>query len=174
MFQEQLFLINRDRQLDVAQVLVDGWVSVVGPNQQVDMLGHQDERDQRDTMLLARGVDRAGQLFPDRVVRQQGDAPIAGKGQFMQIARLVVVLDRLVFLSAHRVHSCAGIGWAHCGAFNDLKQERPGVCGERRLIAGWRYLRTACRYPDLETLRSTKMAEDTTTSLKPLNLVPRF
>ena len=90
------------RKFDVPQIVVDGRLVIMGPNQQMNMLRHEDECHQRKSPLLTRSVDFSSQFLPDRVVRQQRDSPVAGKRQLVQITRLMIVLDRLVFPLAHR------------------------------------------------------------------------
>ena len=65
-----------------------------GIDEQMDVLGHEDKRNQLETTLLARFIDRSGQITAPGIVRQQFHLPIARECQLMQIARLMVMLDR--------------------------------------------------------------------------------
>ncbi len=57
------------------------------------MLRHEHEGNQHEVSPIQCGVDRPGQKPSPRVVGQQRQASVARKGQFVQIARLVEVLD---------------------------------------------------------------------------------
>lgn len=66
-----------------------------GHYQQVDVLKHEDESGEEYFTFFAGCVEAMGQMLPPRVVRQQRLTVVAGDGQFVQVARLVKVLDEL-------------------------------------------------------------------------------
>ena len=59
------------------------------------VFGHEHEGGQLDSRLLAGYVDAPSQPLPPLVVSEQGQTVVTGEGQFVQIARLVIVFDEL-------------------------------------------------------------------------------
>ena len=64
----------------------------LGPNQQMNVLGHKDERNQIKLLGGPGGVDSPCQSLAPNVICQQRHSLITRERQFMEVARLMVVL----------------------------------------------------------------------------------
>ena len=134
----------RSRPFHGSQIAGNRRLSTQWQRQQVNMLRHEDECDQLHVESLASRSDGVSQILPPTIVRKQWPTEVAGKGELMQMPRLMKMFHEFPMTShpgnlMPPLLKCQQIRWP----FHPLRNWVPLACRQCEVPNGMATARPA-------------------------------